>query len=187
MSQNAFTGGVDPGGLWTQNDVRILICYILASVNAPLSEEDIRGVIQGRALANYFETADALAALEALGHVVRDQEGFRVTETGRQVAEGLDTSLPLAVRDKALEAALSLLARGRAQRENTVEILEEGRGCRVVCRVSGGQDLELMALSLYVPDRAQARLVQESFYQNPDHIYKLLLAALTGDKSYTGE
>ena len=128
-----------------------------------------------------------MAALEKLGHITRDPEGFRVTGTGRQVAEGLDTSLPLAVRDKALEAALSLLARGRAQRENTVEILEEGRGCRVVCRVSGGQDLELMALSLYVPDRAQARLVQESFYQNPDHIYKLLLAALTGDKSYTGE
>lgn len=181
MSQKAFTGGVDPGGLWSQNDIRILICYILASVDAPLSEEDISEVIQGRALANYFETADALAALEKLGHVVRNEEGFQVTGTGRQVADGLDTSLPLAVRDKALEAALLLLEKGRARRENSVEIRQEEKGYRVICRVSGGQDLELMAVSLYVPDRAQARMVEENFYQDPNHIYKLLLTALTGE------
>ena len=37
MRQDAFTGGVDPGGLWNQNDIRILLCYILSSVNAPMS------------------------------------------------------------------------------------------------------------------------------------------------------
>ena len=66
MDKDAFTGGVDPGGLWTKNDIRILICYILASVNAPLTGEDISGIMQGKALANYFETGDALAGLEGL-------------------------------------------------------------------------------------------------------------------------
>ena len=41
MDKDVFTGGVDPGGLWTKNDIRILICYILSSVSAPLTGEDI--------------------------------------------------------------------------------------------------------------------------------------------------
>lgn len=186
MSQNAFTGGIDPGGLWAQNDIRILICYILASVNAPLTEEDLLRVIQGRGLANYFEAADALSALVRLGHVLRGEEGYTVSDTGREIAGGLDTELPLSVRDKALEAAMRLLAEARSKRENRVEIQEDGKGCRVACRVLGGEGVELMAVSLYVPDRAQAQLVREKFYENPDRVYSLLLAVLTGDEGYTG-
>ena len=37
MKQDAFSAGVEPGGLWHKNDIRILLCYILASVGAPLS------------------------------------------------------------------------------------------------------------------------------------------------------
>ncbi|MCI8386702.1 MAG: DUF4364 family protein [Acutalibacter sp.] len=185
MSQNAFTGGVDPGGLWTKNDVRILICYVLASVDAPLTEEDLCGVIQGRALANYFETADALAALSQLGHVEKGPAGYTVTATGRQVAQDLDSGLPLAVRDKALESALTLLALGRAKREHRVEVTEDGSGCRVTCHLSGGEGLELMSLTLYVPDKRQARMVKERFYQEPNLLYQRVLATLTGDD--TGE
>lgn len=181
MSQDAFTGGVDPGGLWTKNDVRILICYVLASVDAPLTEEDLSGVIQGRALANYFETAEALAALTELGHVEKGRLGYTVTATGRQVAQDLDSGLPLAVRDKALETALTLLARGRSKREHRVEVAEEESGCRVTCHISGGEGLELMSVSLYVPDKRQAKLVEERFYEAPNLLYRRVLATLTGD------
>ena len=32
MKQDAFSAGVEPGGLWHKNDIRILLCYILSSV-----------------------------------------------------------------------------------------------------------------------------------------------------------
>ncbi|WP_322175851.1 DUF4364 family protein [Acutalibacter caecimuris] len=184
MERDAFTGGVDPGGLWSKNDIRVLVCYILASVNAPLSEEDICQVVQGRALANYFETADALAALAVSGHITGGPAGWSIAATGREIAADLDTGLPLAVRDKALEAALSLLAMARARRENQVDIAPAEKGVRVTCRVLDGQGLELMALSLFVPDMAQAQLVRENFYKNPNQLYKLTLSSLTGDMSF---
>lgn len=188
MRQDAFTGGVDPGGLWAQNDIRILICYILSSVEAPLSQDDLSQVVQGRRLANYFETEDALAALEKLGHVLRDENGcFTVSETGREIAARLDAELPVAVRDKALEAALTLLAEARSRRENRVEVEDLPNGCQVTCRVSGGGDTDLLRVSLYVPDRAQAQVVEEGFFRNPDRIYRLTLAALTGDMDYAKE
>jgi hypothetical protein len=187
MRRDAFTGGVDPGGLWVQNDIRILICYILDSVQAPLSQEDLSRIVQGRGLANYFETGDALAALEKLGHVRREEAGFTVTETGREIAARLDAELPVAVRDKALEAALLLLAEARARREHRVEVEEQPNGCQVTCRIGGGGDRDLLRVSLYVPDRAQAQLAEERFYQNPDRVYRLVLAALTGDLEYAEE
>lgn len=187
MDRDAFTGGVEPGGLWSKNDIRILICYILSSVNEPLSREDIEQVIQGRALANYFESGEALAALEELGHISQSGEGYICTPTGREIARRLDSGLPLAVRDKALEAALLLSGRARARRENRVEIQESGNGCRVTCSIFGGGEMELMRVSLYVPDRAQAGMVEKRFYENPEGIYRLLLAGLTGEKEFAQE
>lgn len=184
MERDAFTGGVEPGGLWSKNDIRILLCYILANVNGPLSQEDISQIIQGKALANYFEAGDALASLLEQGNVVRDEQGlYTVTPAGREIAQNLDAVLPLSVRDKALEAAVRLMAEARARRENRVDIEETESGFRVTCHISGGK-LDLMAISLYVPDKAQAQLVEKNFYKDPEGVYRLLLASLTGDGAF---
>lgn len=184
MKQDAFTGGVEPGGLWNRNDIRILLCYILSSVNGPLSAESISQIVQGKALANYFETGDALASLLKQGNVAVDQDGlYTVTPAGREIAQSLDATLPLSVRDKALEAAVRLMADAKARRENRVDIEEAGNGCRVTCHISGGK-MDLMSVSLYVPDRAQAEMVERNFYRDPEGVYKLLLSFLTGDKAF---
>lgn len=184
MKQDAFTGGVEPGGLWNKNDIRILLCYILSSVDAPLSGEDISQIMQEKSLANYFEVGDALAALLQQGNVARDEEGcYRVTPAGREIADSLDATLPLSVRDKALESALRLMADARARRENRVDVTKTDKGCQVVCHISGGE-LDLMTVSLYVPDEAQAELVKRNFHRDPAGIYKLLLSSLTGDTAF---
>lgn len=184
MRQDAFTEGVEPGGLWNQNDIRILLCYVLSSVDGPLSGEDISQIVQGKALANYFEVGDALASLLKQGNIRKDENGlYTVTDAGREIAESLDATLPLSVRDKALEAAVRLMAEARARRENRVEIEETEKGFQITCCVSGGE-MDLMKISLYVPDRAQAELVERNFYKDPAGVYKLLLSAMTGDISY---
>lgn len=181
MRQDAFTGGVEPGGLWNKNDIRILLCYLLASVDAPLSGEDIEKIVQERSLANYFEVRDALAALEQLGNVARVAEGlYTVTQAGREIADSLDATLPLSVRDKALEAAFLLLAQARAERENRVETRKTDRGYQVTCHVSGGET-ELMSIRLYVPDRTQAEMVKRNFHRDPGAVYRLLLYSLAGE------
>ena len=54
MEYDAFTAGIEPGGLRTKNDIRIMVCYILNSVKAPLSKENILNILQEKGLANYF-------------------------------------------------------------------------------------------------------------------------------------
>lgn len=184
MNQDALTGGVEPGGLWSQNDIRILLCYILSSVDAPLSGEDLSKITQGKGLANYFEVGDALSALLKQGNVQRDPAGcYTVTDAGRQIAGSLQAALPVSVRDKALEAALRLAAEARARRENRVEITQTERGFQVICHVSDGK-MDLMSVSLYAPDREQAELIERNFYKDPENIYRVLLASLTGDTEF---
>lgn len=181
MEYDAFTGGIEPGGLRSKNDIRILICYILQSVNAPLSGEDIIAVLQKHNLVNYFEASDAISSLVKHGNIKQEGESYVLCETGREIAESLDTSLPLSVRDKVLEAAFKLLARAKNERDNKVEIKETEGGYKVTCHISDGQS-DMMTLSLRVPDERQAKLVKECFYADPTRVYELMLAALSGDK-----
>lgn len=185
MDFDAFTGGIAPGGLRSKSDIRILICYILKSVQAPLSGEDIINILQEKALANYFEANDALSALEALGNIRREEDGTYVLEPqGESIADNLDVLLPLSVRDKAISAALNMLANAKVERENTVTTQRLENGYNVTCHISGG-DMELMKLSVYVPDLYQARVVKKNFHRDPQRVYNLLLAALTGDDELT--
>lgn len=185
MEFDAFTGGIAPGGLRSKSDIRILICYLLKSVNAPLSGEDIINILQEKSLANYFEANDALSSLVALGNVRREEDGTYVLEPqGRSVADNLDVLLPLSVRDKAVTAAMTMLANAKVERENTVTTQRVENGYNVTCHISGG-DMELMNLTVYVPDLYQARVVKKNFHRDPQRIYNLLLAALTGDSELT--
>ena len=185
MEFDAFTGGVAPGCLRSKSDIRILICYLLKSVDAPLSGEDIIRVMQEKALANYFEVNDALSALVSLGNIRREEDGTYVLEPqGKSVADNLDVLLPLSVRDKAIAAAMSMLASAKIERENAVTTTRTDNGYNVSCHISGG-DMELMNLTVYVPDLYQARVVKKNFHRDPQRIYSLLLAALTGDDELT--
>lgn len=184
MNQDAFTGGVEPGGLWNQNDIRILLCFILDRAGGGFTGEELAKITQQRGLANYFEVSDALAALIRQGNVQADSAGLlSVTAQGKEIAAGLGDDLPLSVRDKALDAALRLSAEARVRRENRVDIRETDNGFQVTCHISGGQ-MDLMAVTLYVPDRLQARRVEENFYRAPEEVYRLLLAALSGDPDF---
>jgi hypothetical protein len=180
---DAFTGGVAPGGLRNKNQIRILICYLLASVNAPLSKNDILSIVQDNGLANYFEVTDALAELTEKGNVITsgdNNELCAASETARMIAKQLDTAIPSAVRDKTIAAAINMLAKARRENENQVEIVKMEKGYHVICHISGG-DMDLMNFTLYVPDLYQANMVKQNFHNSPEAVYSMMLALVTGN------
>lgn len=184
MSFDAFTGGIDPGGLRTQSDIRLLICYLLASVKAPLSKSDIVSILQENGLANYFEAADALSEMleKKNADTLSEQPDFCVAnEITKEIASQLDTTLPPSVRDRAVNAALNLLAKAQRESQNKVEIHKSGDGYNVTCHISGG-DTDLMSFTLFVPDQYQARTVKRNFHRDPQYVYQILLSVVTGNR-----
>lgn len=189
MDFDAFSAGVEPGGLRTKNEIRILICYLLASVGAPLSKTDILNIIQDNGLANYFEVTNALSELMEHGNVVasgENNEFCTASETAKMIAKQLDTALPPVVRDKAVAAAIHLLAKAKRERENKVEIAKAERGYDVSCHISDGT-MDLMNFTLHVPDMYQAQMVKTQFHNSPETVYRMLLALVTGNHDMAAE
>lgn len=184
MKFDAFTAGVSLGGLRSKNDIKLLICYVLSSIKQPLSKDDIISVLQENDLANYFEINDAFSDLIGNNNICQSPDNpssYIITETGKMIATQLDTALPISIREKSLSAAINLLAKIKRENENTVTIKEEKNGYSVTCNVSGGTDMDLLTINLFVPDKKQAELVKRNFQHNPDLIYSCTLALMTNN------
>lgn len=182
MDYDAFTAGIEPGGLRSKSDICILICYLLNSTDKPLHKEDIVSVISDNGLANYFETNNAIYDLLQSGNIAQledDKDAFILTGRGKMIARQLDTTLPFTARDKAVSACISLLAKQKLQKENPVKVekLENG-GYNVSFSITDG-NMTLMNFTVFMPDFAQVNLIKRSFYNDPQYIYTVLLAALT--------
>lgn len=189
MNFDAFTAGIEPGGLRTKNDIRILICYLLTSVKAPLSKEDLVEILIEDGLANYFEVTDAIAEMAEKGIIVlsgQNPQFCTAGESAEMISRQLDSELPSSVRRKALCAAINLLAKAKREKENKVEIAQTERGYRVTCHISGGK-ADLMDFALYVPDLQQANLVKENFHRSPETVYRMLLALVTGNQDVAAD
>ena len=189
MEFDALTAGVKPGGLRSKQDIKLLICYLLSSIPQGLSKTDLINVLQDNNLANYFEVASAFDELLKQGNLTEAQEEetfYTVTASGKMIAQELDVSLPISIREQVLSAALSLMAQQKRERENTVTITKIENGWQVECHISGGE-MDLMSFTLYVPDMMQAKLVKRNFQKDPQLIYSCMLAALTRNQDMVRE
>ncbi len=178
---DAFTAGVQPGGLNNSQEIRILLCYMLNTAGCPMERDQVSEIIVGGGMANYFENENAIEELIRMGHLVEDGPTIAVTTTGAQIGESLAVRIPYTLRQRSAEAALKLLKRRQIEQDNKVDIrrLEEG-GYAVTCTVKDGQR-DLLSVTLRVSDNRQAEQIKENFLNDPSLLFQGNLAILTGD------
>lgn len=157
---------------------------MLSNLKNGLSKKDIISVLQDNSLANYFESTDAFSELVKKDNIYcidHQNQLFTVTNSGKLIADQLETYLPASVREQVINASLSLIATAKRQRENSVDIKKLENGYTVKCHISGG-DLELMSINLYAPDLIQANVIKSNFQKNPELIYDCMIALMTDNK-----
>ena len=178
---DAFTAGVEPGGLTNTQEIRILLCYMLDTVGKAMHREDVTEILVAGGMANYFDIEDAIEELLRQQHLVEADKRIATTVTGAQIGSSLSVRIPYTLRQRSVEAALKLLKRIEVERDNKVEIvkLEEG-GYAVTCTVRD-RDLDLLSVTLRVADSGQAERVKEQFLSDPALLFRSNLAVLTGD------
>ena len=179
---DVFSAGVQPGGLNTSQEIKILLCYMLYTVGQPMPRDQVTDIIVADGMANYFDTEDAIEELLRLQHLVADDHrNIATTVTGNQIGDSLSVRIPYMLRERSVKAALQLLKRREVERDNKVEIrrLEDG-GCQVTCTVLD-QEKPLLSVALRVADEYQAEQIKENFLADPSFLYRGNLAVLTGD------
>ncbi len=190
MDNDAFIAGIEPGGLRTRAEIKILICYVLNSIHFPIPDTLLTDAIQTNGLANYFETKNALADLLANQSILLTDGGgeqhCQITDKGRLLAESLSTTLPRSVREKAVNAVWTVLSQAKLQQENQVFFHETEHGILVECHISDGAS-DMMTITLRVPDTLQAGEIKKRFQRDPLIFYRTMTALLAGEKKMVSE
>ncbi len=184
MAFDTFDEGINYGGVRSKNEIRTLICYLFSSIKKPMDKATIIEAIQKRGLANYFETSscfDDLISHDNLREDADNKNCYILTEKGSMIANQLENTLPLTVKEKAYTCAIELLEQKRIEKENVVTITKTDKGYIVNCRVSGG-DVDLISLDIYAPDNKQAKIIKRNFHKNPELLYKVVMGTITKDK-----
>ena len=183
MDFDAFDAGIELGGLRNRDDIRLLVCYLLKSIDAPMTRQMLNDAMQEDGLANFFEVGQAIEELLKTGNITADilddEEVISVTEKGRDAAELLQTSLPRTVREKAVNSAIRLTTRAKIERENKIEVKKEDDGGYTITFTLFDRNTEMMKLSIYVVDSLQLETVKQNFINDPVKVYSSIITSLT--------
>lgn len=183
MEYDAFDAGIELGGLRNRDDIRLLICYLLKSVDSPMTRQMLNEAMQEDGLANYFEVGQAIEELLKTANITADilgeDEVISVTQKGREAAEMLETSLPKTVREKAVNSAIRLITRARVERENKIEVTKEENGGYTITFTLFDKNTQFMKLSVYVCDSLQLEQIKQNFINDPVKVYSTIITSLT--------
>src|ERR1035437_1397179 len=129
MDFDATSAGIEPGGLRSCSEIKLLICYILKKVGKPISADNLAKIIVEDGLANYFEIKTSILELQENGNIILDKnDEFILTIRGSEVSEILEIALPFSVREKAVKSAISTVSKARREKENKV-LVEKCDNC----------------------------------------------------------
>lgn len=183
MEYDAFDAGIELGGLRNRDDIRLLVCYLLKSVDSPMTRQMLNEAMQEDGLANYFEVGQAIEELLKTANITADivgeDEVVSVTQKGREAAEMLETSLPKTVREKAVNSAIRLITKARVERENKIEVTKEENGGYTITFTLFDKNTQFMKLSVYVCDSLQLEQVKQNFINDPVKVYSTIITSLT--------
>ena len=181
MEKNASGAGVSRGGLFSTSEIKILICYILSAIDDPVPVDMVANVLHYEGLANAFEVSDAVVSLSASGQIVATDESeqiYAITDSGRNTADTLKSSLSSVVKERAYLAVMKMFAKFKNAKDNTFEIIHENGATYLSCSaLDGGKPF--LTVKLLITDEDQGSYIREKFLENPARIYSKIIEMLT--------
>jgi serine/threonine protein phosphatase PrpC len=182
LEKDALTAGVSQiGGLFTIAEIRVLICYIFSKIDDAVPGNLFANTLHYEGIANCFEVNDSIAYLCDNGQlelVSREDDTYRITEKGKDVAETLKTTLSIVVKERAYNAAIKMVSRFRNAKETDIKISREDNKIFITCSAIDNKT-PFMSVKLLVSDEEQAVHIKEKFLSDPTKIYSSLIDLLT--------
>ena len=180
MDEKAFTAGVIPGGLTTNKEIKILLCYIFSVFDLPISRSLVTYILTEEGLVNYFECVDALNDLLDIGNLRLCEDGCTLTDTGRNIAETLFEDIPLSVRERAVATMEDAVRFQKNQQQHRTELKKISDGYIVRCYLPEAAN-NLFSLELYAPDRRCAQIIERNFIMLGEQLIRSIIEQLTVD------
>lgn len=178
---DAFFEGVEPGGLRSRSEIKLLICYIICRIDGGITKNQLTDILCKKSLANYFEISQALSDVMKTGNITSEfkdgEEILYPTDLGKANTAELEDELPYTVKETALNATVESMTRFKRERDNDIKIEPHGNGFDVTISVMDNED-RLLSVTLFVADEEQAQNVKDKFLQDPIKFYSTVVALL---------
>ena len=160
-------------------DVKVLILFVTARANYPMSVQEIYETCYVDDCLSYFDVCAAIPEMVNSGHLRESEEGkFVITEKGREDGETTADSIAFTVRQKA-ENLINRYNRQikRSSYVKTQIIPREGGEYSVIMTLDD-EVSNLMTLELVAPDQRQAVRLARLFEKKAENVYNLTMTEL---------
>ena len=164
-------------------DVKVLILFVAARSNYPMTVQEIYQLCYQDECLSYFDVCTAVPELAASGHLRENEDGrFEITDKGRQDGELTADSIAFTVKLRA-ENAVNRFNRQlrRSSYVKTRVIPREGGDCSVIMSLDDDMG-NLMTLELMAPDQRQAVRLSRLFEKKAEQVYNLTMSQLLEDE-----
>ena len=160
-------------------DVKVLILYVMAMVEMPVSAQTIYELCLQDECLSYMDVQQAIPQMVDTGHLQKGEDGlFSITEKGRDTEQLTTDSIAFPVRHRAKAAVDTLNRENRQEQFIHTELRECENGECVVSMRLNDPTGQLMHLELTMPSRLQAKRVEAAYRRNPDMIYQSVIVGL---------
>ena len=164
-------------------DVKVLILYVTARSNYPMTVQEIYELCYQDECLSYFDVCTAVPEMVKSGHLRQlEQDRYEITDKGRQDGELTADSIAFTVKMRA-ENAVNRFNRQlrRSSYVKTRVIRREGGDCSVIMSLDDEMG-NLMTLELMAPDQRQAVRLSRLFEKKAELIYNLTMTELLEDE-----
>lgn len=169
-------------------DVKVLILFVAARSNYPMTAQEIYELCYQDDCLSYFDVCTAIPEMVKSGHLKQlDGEKYEITEKGRDAGSLTEDSIAFTVKQRA-ENAVARFNRQirRSSFVKTQTVPREGGDYSVIMSLDDEMG-NLMTLELAAPDQRQAVRLAKLFEKKAENVYNLTMTELLDEEDSVDE
>lgn len=164
-------------------DVKVLVLFVTARSNYPLTSQEIYELCYQDDCLSYFDVCTAIPELVASGHLEQvEDEKYVITEKGREAGALTEDSVAFTVKQRAENAVARFNRQIRRSSFVKTQVIPRDSGDYSVVMSLDDEMGNLMTLELVAPDQRQAVRLSRLFEKKAEDVYNLTMTELLDDE-----
>ena len=164
-------------------DVKVLILFVMARVNYPVTSNEVYELCYQDDCLSYFDVCTAIPEMVKSGHLkeLEDQK-YEITEKGRADGSLTEDSIAFTVKQRAENAVAKYNRQMRRSSFVKTQVIPREGGDYSVIMALDDEMGNLMTLELVAPDQRQAVRLGKLFEKKAEMVYNLTMAELLDEE-----
>ncbi len=170
------------GYIHNMMDVKVLILFVTARVNYPVTVQDIYELCYQDDCLSYFDVCTAVPEMVASGHLKQEEDRYEITEKGREAGAITEDSLAFTVKNRAEDAVAKYNRKLHRSSFVRTQVVPLDQGEYSVVMALDDEQGNLMTLELTAPDRRQALRLSKLYETKAEDVYNMIMTVLLEDE-----